>query len=184
MAEHNFFTLQEAINWIAFRGATMTAEQKANRSNVTDNAKNLLRRALFDGGIKAEGFLTGTDTPRPINFSDKAEIDYARNTIRINRLLVYFNVKIQIAELQREFPNNKLLSNFVSTYTTPYLEIMHEVIDEEQISATNQGNKEALIEIIDNKMKERGLPKSKNLTNAMATLIRLPESQKGKALKK
>ncbi len=64
-------------------------------------------------------------------------------------------------------------------YTTDYIEIMLEVIEEQGISNTYQGKKELLSTIILQKMIARGLPKSNHLANSLATAIRLPESQKG-----
>lgn len=71
----------------------------------------------------------------------------------------------------------------ITSYTTPYLEIMRNVIIKEGLSADNQSKKVSLANLIEREMKKKGLPESKNLANAMATLIRLPEYQKGKARK-
>lgn len=69
-----------------------------------------------------------------------------------------------------------------SEYTTPYLDIMQEVIREMEISRDNQGKKEAIAALLAKKLADhKGTPSSQKLADAMATLVRLPESQKGRA---
>ncbi len=68
-------------------------------------------------------------------------------------------------------------------YTSPYIEIMLEVIKEQKITKQNQMIKKQIVYLLEEKMKTKNLPTSKNLAEAMATLIRLPQSQKGKANK-
>lgn len=69
-----------------------------------------------------------------------------------------------------------------SGYTTPYLEMMREVIGELEISKENQGKKEAIAALFEKKLADhKGTPSSQKLADAMATLVRLPESQKGRA---
>jgi len=66
------------------------------------------------------------------------------------------------------------------TYTTPYLELMKQAIIKHGITAENQPKKDFLYE----KFREEkidGKQISKNIADAMATLIRLPESQGGAA---
>ncbi|MBS0271176.1 MAG: hypothetical protein JSR85_00840 [Proteobacteria bacterium] len=69
-----------------------------------------------------------------------------------------------------------------SGYTTPYLEMMGEVIRELEISRENQGKKEAIAALFAKKLADHKLtPPSQKLADAMATLVRLPESQQGRA---
>jgi hypothetical protein len=69
-----------------------------------------------------------------------------------------------------------------SDYTTPYLEMMQEVIREFEISKDNQGKKEAIAASFAKKLVDHKLtPPSQKLADAMATLVRLPESQQGRA---
>ena len=69
-----------------------------------------------------------------------------------------------------------------SEYTTPYLEMMREVIRELEISRENQGKKEAIAAVFEKKLIDHKLtPPSQKLADAMATLVRLPESQQGRA---
>lgn len=72
-----------------------------------------------------------------------------------------------------------------SGYTTPYLEMMQEVISELEISRKNQGKKEAIAALFEEKLAyHKTTPLSQKLADAMATLVRLPESQQGRAKRK
>ena len=72
-----------------------------------------------------------------------------------------------------------------SEYSTPYLEMMGEVIRELEISRENQGKKEAIAAVFEKKLMDNKItPPSQKLADAMATLVRLPESQQGRAKRK
>lgn len=72
-----------------------------------------------------------------------------------------------------------------SGYTTPYLEMMLEVIRELKITRENQGKKEAIAALFEEKLAgHKTTPLSQKLADAMATLVRLPESQQGRARRK
>ena len=65
-----------------------------------------------------------------------------------------------------------------SAYTTPYLELMQAAIGAFQMSDRAQAKKENLVTwFLEQEID--GEPVSENLANAMATLIRLPSSQRG-----
>lgn len=66
------------------------------------------------------------------------------------------------------------------SYTTPYLELMQQAIAQFGITDANQGKKECLLDWF-LEQKVRGEPISNKLADAMATLIRLPSSQRGGA---
>jgi hypothetical protein len=69
-----------------------------------------------------------------------------------------------------------------SGYTTPYLDMMQEVIRELEISKEHQGKKEAIAASFAKKLVDHKLtPPSQKLADAMATLVRLPVSQQGRA---
>jgi len=69
-----------------------------------------------------------------------------------------------------------------SEYTTPYLGMMQEVIREMEISKDNQDKKEAIAAAFAKKLAHHKLTRpSQKLADAMATLVRLPESQQGRA---
>lgn len=72
-----------------------------------------------------------------------------------------------------------------SGYTTPYLEMMREVIRELEISKEDQGKKEVIAALFEQKLADhKATPLSQKLADAMATLVRLPESQQGRAKRK
>ena len=67
-----------------------------------------------------------------------------------------------------------------SAYTTPYLELMQEAIAHFGLTVLRQEKKEVLSEWFRTQRID-GEPLSKNLADAMATLIRLPSAQRGGA---
>ncbi|MBY0293213.1 MAG: hypothetical protein K2W92_08010 [Alphaproteobacteria bacterium] len=74
------------------------------------------------------------------------------------------------------------MPTITSGYTTPYLEMMREVIRELEITRENQEKKEAIAALFAKKLVDHKLtPPSQKLADAMATLVRLPESQQGRA---
>jgi hypothetical protein len=66
------------------------------------------------------------------------------------------------------------------SYTTPYLELMQQTVAEFGLTERNQEKKEVLLDWF-LRQEVEGEPISKNLADAMATLIRLPSSQRGGA---
>ena len=59
--------------------------------------------------------------------------------------------------------------------------MMREVIRELEISRENQGKKEAIAAVFEKKLADhKATPPSQKLADAMATLVRLPESQQGR----
>jgi hypothetical protein len=65
-------------------------------------------------------------------------------------------------------------------YRTPYMDLLDRAIAANQITERNQGKKELLAEWFRGQQ-VAGAPVSQNLADAMATLIRLPSSQRGGA---
>jgi hypothetical protein len=65
-------------------------------------------------------------------------------------------------------------------YSTPYLDLLHAAIAEFAISEERQPKKDNLVEWF-RAQKVEGEPLSENLASAMATLVRLPSSQRGGA---
>lgn len=65
-------------------------------------------------------------------------------------------------------------------YTTPYFELMQAAIAHFGITAENQGKKDCLMDWFLEQQVE-GEPVSRNLADAMATLVRLPSAQRGGA---
>ena len=94
----------------------------------------------------------------------------------------YYNVTVCLDDLKKQFSIISMVDELPmsNNYTTPYLALMFEVIQEEGISVENQSKKELLTDCFAKKMSQRGLRPSANLAKAMATLIRLPGSQNGR----
>jgi len=67
-----------------------------------------------------------------------------------------------------------------TTYTTPYMDLMQAAIQQYGLSATHQDKKESLVAWFVEQEVDGELV-SRNLAEAMATLIRLPQSQRGGA---
>ena len=67
-----------------------------------------------------------------------------------------------------------------ASYTTPYLDLMQAAIARFGITPESQGKKDCLVDWFLEQQIE-GEPVSKNLADAMATLIRLPAAQRGGA---
>jgi hypothetical protein len=67
-----------------------------------------------------------------------------------------------------------------SLYTTPYLDVMQAAISQFGITAARQEKKEFLSDWFFEQQVD-GEPVSRNLADAMATLIRLPSAQHGGA---
>lgn len=65
-------------------------------------------------------------------------------------------------------------------YTTPYLELMKAAIAEFNLTAERQCKKENLSDWFLQKTVE-GEPLSRNMADAMATLVRMPSAQRGGA---
>jgi hypothetical protein len=65
-------------------------------------------------------------------------------------------------------------------YRSPYLDLLHRAIAEWEITEDNQPKKESLLDWFREQTIE-GEPISENLASAMATLVRLPASQRGGA---
>jgi len=183
------YTLREAAEWLAFRGADLTAEELIERQDELNLAKHTLQRALSTGkieitgkqGFMREGFLVENDS----------DLNYKNNMIRLKDSYgytgtEYTDIEISVADLHKNFskppaePRGSAPQNSKGspTYTTPYLEIMHEVIEELGITKENRLLKKELVAPIVAKMKNR-VPESKEAAEYMAMFIRPPEAQKG-----
>lgn len=91
-------------------------------------------------------------------------------------------------ELEFSFPALKKLFPFKEQtikerlqhtgYTTPYLEIALEVIEEMQITNDNQLMAKNLTKIFIQKLEQQNLPTSHRIASVLTTIIRLPKSQK------
>lgn len=95
--------------------------------------------------------------------------------IRVARFLVKAIWPDYLPEVVRPAPGTD-----AAPYTTPYLLLMQAAVAQFGITAENQGKKECLVDWFLEQQIE-GEPVSRNLADAMATLIRLPSAQRGGA---
>ncbi len=191
------YNLLQACLYIAFGYKTMTEEAESlhrelnNRipplchGNVPEYKKyitaasNLLTIALKEGKINA------TDSSNHITISEQSSVtmsvvDNPGGMICDNKK--YSNVIIATEQIHNVFSNPLFPHHSIYTcdYMSPYMVILFEIVAEEHITETHQGKAVALSEKIKEKMKARGLNVSQNIANAMATIIRMPSSQRGK----
>lgn len=187
----------------------ITQYDKDYSEKIWDAAAKL-ELAIYDGDITVYGDVSGyenaqqlleiaTTGKRPMlgarfgilekkfvqikNITSNLNLDLHNNTLNVNGI-EYADVYIPFKELRTAFHNTHAETAFnaiESRYSTPYMEIMAEVINEFKITNTNQPLKKILTDAIMKKMNEYGLRPSQSLAEYMATVIRLPESQKGHA---
>ncbi len=97
----------------------------------------------------------------------------------------YAEVRFKTVELFRAFDENYeapaangVVQNAAPTYETPYMMLMRMAIQEFGISNDNQVKKEMLLNwLMQQKIGDRHL--TRNIADSMATLVRMPESQRG-----
>ena len=191
------YNLHQACLYIAFGYKTMTEEAESlhrklnNRvpplcvGNYPEYKKYLSAASDMLTIALKEGQITATASDKQITISEQSDVklfvednimDFVCDDKR------YENAEISADELHTVFPTPIFPhhSKHLCDYTTPYIEIMYEVIIEEQITNENQGKVTALVEKIKEKMKARGLQVSNNIAETMATIMRQPSSQRGK----
>ena len=113
-----------------------------------------------------------------IDFEEFFSLDTTDNQIIVGNDPIFYDILISFTELVSIFPGQN--RKHVNTYKSEYMLLMEEVINQEGITDKNQSKQELLKDIIEQKMKDKGLPESNKLADAMATLIRQPWSQKGR----
>jgi hypothetical protein len=142
-----------------------------------------LRRESYSTGFSAWEYHSGYHEPiSPMQWRGGRvdydnQLEYADGQfidIRIPR----FMVLAIWPELPAEMPDQSSETDF--PYTTPYLDLMQAAIRIFGISALHQDKKEAIVAWLLEREIE-GEPLSRNLAEAMATLIRLPSAQRGGA---
>ncbi|MDR3208720.1 MAG: hypothetical protein LBT45_02610 [Rickettsiales bacterium] len=192
MTHNKTYTLQEAAEWIAYYGEKASARQiDSDRLNY---AKQTLETHLKQLKIRATGIRKTNaliiKEQEIIKIRDSSVLDFAANSISKSEQFSpyesgdYSDIEIAAQDLHKYFPKKDISMSIKPTkYTTPYLEMMSEVIQEQKIIATNQGKAELLQRAFLSKMGERGIRESKALAKSMATCIRLPDSQHGGAYK-
>lgn len=113
-----------------------------------------------------------------IDFEEFFSLDTTDNQIIVGNDPIFYDILISFTELVSIFPGQN--RKHFNTYKSEYMLLMEEVINQEGITDKNQSKQELLKDIIEQKMKDKGLPESNKLADAMATLIRQPWSQKGR----
>lgn len=189
-------SLFEAVSYIAF-GTTIrktTRFYKENKDKM-DQAESDLLLSIQIGNVKAYGTTKNGKTVKIDTFGE-VSLNIYDNTWKSVFVSAdadeyhqtYTDVCVDFDDLKRDFSNktvkNDTTNNYTKTgYTTPYIDIIFSVINEQNISNEYQSKADTLKSFIKTEMKNRGLPESDKLAGAIATIIRLPESQKGKAKK-
>ncbi len=88
------------------------------------------------------------------------------------------NLPEDLKQIYFEEKDKAFTTKYVTGYTSPYIELMKQAIIKNKISKSKQGKKESLTDWFMNQS-STDVPISKNMAKMMATIIRLPESQKG-----
>lgn len=196
-ASKALYTIQEALEWIAFRkdSSEITAEYATTHQAELDKALVILTKSILMHKIRVLGELSNKSH---VVYLDRVVYEHTGPLQEITTLTeplyifpeqnsletddsIYRNIQILADILKQQFPPlTTRVSEALQGYTTPYIEIMMETIREEKLSDENQSKKDVLTTIISAKMAQRGLNKSEKLATAMATVIRMPESQKGR----
>ncbi len=88
------------------------------------------------------------------------------------------NLSEELKRIYFEEKDKTAITKYLIGYTSPYIELMQQAIVTHSLSKSNQGKVEYLKEWFLNKA-SADLPISENMAKMMATMIRLPESQKG-----
>ena len=206
-------TIQQACEWIAFGWEPMKPayEEYCEHIRPTDTkspefqeyelkikkASTALRIALIQnrlnvvgtrlhtsGSLRPLGSFQMSFNPEAIDFMDDYTFNiYNNDILNSKNEIVAQHVSITFDELKSIFPHQESLNQTKGTYKSVYMLIMEETIQEEHISDKNQSKKEVLKEIIIQKMKKYRVPESTKLADAMATMIRQPNSQKGRRKK-
>lgn len=189
-------SLFEAVSYIAFG----TTERKTSRfykenEEKIEQAKSDLLLSIQIGNVKAYG-TNKNGKPVKIDAYGDVELSIYDNVWcstfvtadADEHYLTYVDVCVDFDDLKKDFGNkttkdDKTDIRTKTGYTTPYIDIIFSVINSQNISQEYQGKVEHLKDVIKTEMRNRELPKSDNLAGAIATIIRLPESQKGKAKK-
>ncbi len=168
-----------------------TQADKDYSKQIYDAAAKL-KLALYDGDINAYGVISTPDKQpqhqQITNIPNTVKLDIGKNTIQINDT-TYTDIYIPFRNLKPAFCPAYAETAFNAIekrYSTPYMEIMVEVINELKITDTNQPQIKVIKELILQKLNERAIwgqngKPSVSLASHLATAVRLLESQKGHA---
>ena len=185
-------------------GAYPSVDGIARSPSLTLSAIDGLLLALRDGYVRATGrrsttkgscATVGVETWR-LHATDPSLIttdEWRSGDFDSGRLVLtglpwqYIQIEVPDFMVKAIWPNwpecdapRPSLEHAASDYTTPYLELMQEAIAGFGLTQQRQEKKECLADWFRSK-KVEGEFVSSNLSNAMATLIRLPTAQRGGA---
>lgn len=151
-------------------------EQEKERVYNIEKARDMLHYLLKNGQLIAEAKGLNGDEYSAIAKSIWAdsEIDWDDNCTEDKPR--YSDIRMKMADLEKLFTSeDETVVRHISSYTTPYLDLMLKATVDLNISHTYQPTKEIIISYLKEQMPEL----SANLANYMATFIRLPDAQKG-----
>jgi hypothetical protein len=92
----------------------------------------------------------------------------------------FIDIRVPRFAVHAIWPKAETAPAALGDYTTPYLDLLHRAIAECRITEAHQEKKDVLVMWF-RQQEVEGEPLSENLANAMATLVRLPASQRGGA---
>ena len=189
-------SLFEAVSYIAFGMMERKTSKFYNENEEKiKQAESDLLLSIKIGNVRAYGEDEYGDTVRIVASGDVSLSIY--DSVWRSRFITadekeycrtYVDVRLNFDDLQKDFGNKTTKDDKTDIctktgYTTPYIDIIFSVINSQNISQEYQGKVEHLKDVIKTEMRNRELPESDNLAGAIATIIRLPESQRGKAKK-
>jgi hypothetical protein len=177
-----FFPIKEAIQLFA-------SEEGALGKDRFKDVFNIIIRYLRSGYIKAKGI----DALKRQEIEIPSE-DWLHESFDLDQCSLMSNDKTisnivmpqdEILKARKDYENQKKLPPLVipdNTYTNPYLELMKQAISELKITESNQPKKEELKSwLLANYEGEIDL--SGRVADTMATILRMPDRQKGRAYK-
>lgn len=181
----DYYTLQEAAEWIAFRMDGLPLEHLIKEQQSLENAKMTLFNALQAGRIQVSGVFEEGDGFKDVDnieVDEHACLDYEENSIDWGGERYFYGIAISIKDLRKEFPpkhENAILNTLTDGYMSPYMRVMFETIREFNITNENQPPKKIMHDFIQARLEHYKVRPSKNIIESIGTLIRLPEAQKG-----
>lgn len=177
--KQKYYSLAEAAHWIAFRKTDLSLDYIYAHAQEVSDAKDILFDALLKQQIRI------TSDAGPIIFRESYILDFEFNTIIPPFSCPHElsaprnNIKISAADMHREFPLVVTGSKIETGYSAPYLEVAIAAINRLGITNDNQPLKKNINDTIKAELASRNLPCSDRKVEALATMIRLPETEKG-----
>jgi hypothetical protein len=185
---------EERVLEPAYGAPWLTEPARAQRAEAI--ARHQLLVALRDGDLHATGRLSTTRannaappytewTLHSGHYDTISPVQWRAGEFRAGRLRLidgeFTDIRVPRFMVQAIWPRKMFapLQHDVD-YTTPYLDLLRAAIAEFAITDERQPKKDNLVDWFRSHQVE-GEPLSENLASAMATLVRLPSSQRGGA---